>query len=435
MLLHNVELGWLSLRSHRGLTFLMIAIIAVGIAAFATTLAIFLAMNTDPIPGKSQALFAVQLEYWPGSAASRRNSQITDDFQDQVTFDEATAVVAARQAVHQTAMYATSVAVATESGARAPEQVDARATSADFFSMFQVPFRYGSGWGADNDTAHANVVVLSSALNEHLFGGKNSVGQTIRLNGKSYVVLGVIRPWEPVPRFYDLISDKRFGRSEDVFLPFSRAVDEHMASTGDVACNGEVKPGWEGQLHSDCAWIQLWVELHGGDAIARYGAFLSDLQRHITASPRERLFDVQQWLAHKHVVSNDIHLLLIVSFSFLCVCLLNAMGLMLARIARNTHEISIRRALGASRLAVLTQNLTESGLIGLIGGFAGIVLTAAGLWATSILLSDDFQRLTDLSYSALGSAMLTSILGCMVAGLYPACRVAYIEPSLQMKEL
>jgi putative ABC transport system permease protein len=54
-----------------------------------------------------------------------------------------------------------------------------RATTADFFAMFGVPFLYGSAWSAQDDASHAQVVVLSRAMNQKLFGGGNSVGENL----------------------------------------------------------------------------------------------------------------------------------------------------------------------------------------------------------------------------------------------------------------
>ena len=70
--------------------------------------------------------------------------------------------------------------------------------------MFDVPFQYGGGWDQAADDAAQMVVVLSKKTNEKAFGGENSVGRTLRLDGHDYRVVGVLDDWAPTPKFYDL---------------------------------------------------------------------------------------------------------------------------------------------------------------------------------------------------------------------------------------
>ncbi len=80
------------------------------------------------------------------------------------------------------------------------------------------------------------------------------------------------------------------------------------------------------------------------------------------------------------MVPNEVRILILVSFGFLLVCLMNAMGLMLAKIMGRAGDIGVRRALGASRAAIFAQCLIETGVVGLAGGILGLGLTALGLW-------------------------------------------------------
>jgi putative ABC transport system permease protein len=438
MFSYYFALGWRSLRFHWTLTALMVAIIGVGIASFVTTLTILLAMSSDPIPSKSEKLFAARVEYWD-SAGDQSSGGDDAGLQDQLTYSSAIQLMVAHKATHQAAMYATSLTLTPESLLLRPMQVDARATYSDFFAMFKVPFRYGSAWNADDDADHANVVILSSALNDRLFRGRNSVGQTVTVDGKAYRVQGVIGVWQPVPRFYDLIGAKRFANPEDLFLPLTRAIEEHMSTTGDVACNGEVLPGWDGLLHSDCVWFQMWVELSDAVEVSDYCSYLHAL---VPQSPSgtvdtrqpSQLLNVREWLIHKHVVANDVRLLVLVSFSFLFVCLLNAMGLMLAKIIGRAGDISVRRALGANRNAIFMQYVVESGVVGIVGGLFGLMLTVLGLLATRFLMADEFQLVTRVSVATPIAAIAVSVLGTIAAGLYPTWRAIRVEPFLLLKE-
>jgi putative ABC transport system permease protein len=122
-----------------------------------------------------------------------------------------------------------------------------------------------------------------------------------------------------------------------------------------------------------------------------------------------------------------------VSFSFLLVCLINAMGLMLAKILGRAGDIGVRRALGASRAAIFAQCLIEAAVIGLAGGVLGLALTALGLLGLRSLLSDDVNRLAHLDPIDIGIAVLLAMVATTIAGLYPTWRAAQVQPAWQLK--
>jgi putative ABC transport system permease protein len=123
----------------------------------------------------------------------------------------------------------------------------------------------------------------------------------------------------------------------------------------------------------------------------------------------------------------------LVSFSFLFVCLLNAMGLMLAKIMGRSGDISVRRALGANRQAVFAQCLIEAGVIGLAGGLLGLALTVLGLIGLRSLLSDEVSRLTHFSATDISLAMSLGVIATVIAGLYPTWRAVQVQPAWQLK--
>jgi putative ABC transport system permease protein len=113
---------------------------------------------------------------------------------------------------------------------------------------------------------------------------------------------------------------------------------------------------------------------------------------------------------------------------------MNAMGLMLAKIAGRAGDLSVRRALGASRRAIFMQCLIETGVIGLAGAAMGLVLTLLGLAATRSLLSKSMAGLTYLDWTDTGVAVLLAVAATVMAGLYPTWRAAQIQPAWQLKE-
>ena len=435
---YYLRLALRSLKRNIVLTTLMIAAVGVGIGASMTTLTVFRAMDNDPIPQKSRQLFAVQIDNWgPDSKSIVPGDE--EHFQEQISYPDASGLMNAKAAHRQAAMYKTGGALTPANPDVLPFQVQVRATYTDFFSMFQTPFMAGGPWSADDDKNHTDVAVITQKLNDKLFGGGNSVGKTLNLDNHEFRIVGVMGPWEPTPQFYDLNNDE-YGEGAEVYLPFTRAIDDQMPSWGNNNCSGEIgQPGWDGHLHSECVWIQFWAELPTAADATAYRAFLnnyaSDQQRsgrfHWPAHTKIR--DVREWLVYQHAVSNEVRILVLVSFSFLLVCLLNAMGLMLAKIMGRAGDIGVRRALGASRRAIFGQCLIEAGVVGLAGGLLGLVLTALGLMGLRSLLSEEVSRLTHFSPSDITIAIVLAVLATTLAGLYPTWRAAQVQPAWQLK--
>jgi putative ABC transport system permease protein len=126
-------------------------------------------------------------------------------------------------------------------------------------------------------------------------------------------------------------------------------------------------------------------------------------------------------------------MLMVVAFSFLLVCVLNACGLMLAKFMGRASDIGVRRALGASRGAIMAQCLIEAAVVGLAGGVLGLALTALGLMGLRSVLSEQIVRLTHSDLTQVGIALALAIVATLLAGLYPAWRAAHVMPAWQLK--
>jgi putative ABC transport system permease protein len=437
MMNYYFRLALHSLRRNVVLTTLMVAAVGVGIGTSMTMLTIFRAMAQDPIPQKSARLFVPQIDNW-GPFKKRINPGDDEHLPVQLSYIDAIAFMNARAAYRQAAMYATGGAVIPPNPQLRPFQVQVRATYADFLSMFDVPFLYGGPWSASDDAGRANVAVITRELNDKVFGGANSVGMSIYLDNRDYRIVGVADRWAPTPKFYDL-NGGNFDKSEVMFLPLTRAIDLKMPTWGNVNCAGDVSSGWEARLQSECVWFQFWAELPTAADVARYRAFLSNYgaeQRRVGRfqwPARTRLHDVRQWLVRQHVVSDEVRILVLVSFSFLFVCLLNAAGLMLAKMLSRSADIGVRRALGANRGAIFSQCLMEAAVIGLAGGLLGLALTALGLFGLRSLLSEQIVMLAHLGAADISIALALAVGATMAAGLYPTWRAAQIQPAWQLK--
>lgn len=432
-----------NLRRNCALAALMIIAIGVGIGASMTTFAVFRAMNGDPIAYKASQLYVPQIQNWDPDVHSPNSSAHSDGLSDQLSYTDAVALMRAHAAPRQTALYETHFAVTPLDPQLLPFQVGARAGYADLFAMFDVPFAYGGPWSAADDQAHAPVAVVSRALNDKVFGGGDSLGKVLRLDGQDYRVVGVLRDWNPVPRYYDL-QDAVGTVPDDVFVPFTRAIDQHKFTGESSNCGGGVRgvalaPGWSGQLQSECVWLQFWAQLPTGADAARYRAFLhhyaQDQERlgRFHWAARTRLRDLRQWLSYEHVVSNEVRILVVVGFAFLFVCLVNAMGLMLARVLFRSTDTGVRRALGANRGAVFAQGLIEAAVVGIAGAVLGVLLTALGLAGLRALLSREALVPARMDLPEVGMTIVLAIVAAIAAGLYPAWRATRVQPAWQLR--
>jgi putative ABC transport system permease protein len=138
------------------------------------------------------------------------------------------------------------------------------------------------------------------------------------------------------------------------------------------------------------------------------------------------------WLDYNKVVPGDVRLQLWLAFGFLLVCLLNTVGLLLAKFLRRSSEIGVRRALGASRRAIFAQCLVEAGTVGLAGGLLGLGLAMLGLWAVRQQPAS-YAELAHLDPTMLLTTFLLAIVASLLAGLLPAWRACEVPPAIQLK--
>ncbi|MBS0589906.1 MAG: ABC transporter permease [Proteobacteria bacterium] len=433
MFSYYLQLGLRSLRRNPILTALMVLGIALGIAASMTTLTVMHLMGSDPIPWKSSNLHYVQMDNWdPNSPYNPDGSP-----PDQVTYRDAVALMEAGKADKQVAMFKLALPVQPVNPELKPFRALARVTYADFFAMFEPPFAYGGGWNHDQDAQHARVVVLGNGINEKLFGGQNSVGKTVRLDGNDYTIVGVLGDWKLRSRYYDLTVGA-FADPDDMFMPFTTAIDLKQRSSGNNSCWTSSADGWDAYLQSDCVWIQMWVQLDSPARLAEYQSFLDAYVNEQKKSGRfqrplnNRLPDVNTWMADQKVVSGDVKVQTGLGFAFLAVCLVNTIGLLLAKFTRKAGEIGLRRALGASRRDIFGQFLIESGVVGLSGGMIGLLLTGFGLIAVRALYTN-YKTVAQLDWVMVATTVLLAVAAAVLAGLYPTWRACQVAPAAQLK--
>lgn len=437
MFRYYLKLGILSIRANPALSALMVAAIAIGIGACMSIVTVRHVMSDNPIAHKNDVLYHVQLDNWnPDDPYDEPNEP-----PEQVTYLDATALHQAGRALRQTISFKSERVIQPDAEDARPFQEVVRATTADFFPMFDVPFAYGGGWDAGADRTEERVVVLSEEMNQRLFGGENSVGRMITMNKEPYRVVGVLEEWRPVPTFYDLNNNPYQG-AEHIYLPFSLAVAGEWGSSGNNSCWKPTEDGsYQAYLASECIWIQMWVELASPSEKDNYLQFLDDYveqQKALGRFPRDlnnRLSTPAEWLINREVVDDTVSVLLSLAVLFLVVCLLNTIGLMLAKVMRRTNDISLRRALGASKSALFTQYVIEASMIGVAGGIAGIGMTWLGLRGIENVFSEyDFVAyLVKMDWTMVLAAVLLAVVSTLAAAFYPTWRACSLSPATTLR--
>ena len=441
MFAYYLELAIRSLKRNRLLTVLMMLAIAIGIGASMTTLTVMHLLSGDPLPGKSVRLFYAQVNGNPSPDSSHAEPPDMMDYRSAIDLWEA------GRADRQTLVTVPkALKLRTPDATRPPLMEQTLFTTSDFFPMFDVPFEYGNPWTASDDANRARVVVISSDLNNKLFGGKDSVGKTLHVRDADLRIVGVLGNWRPSPVFYDVRGGRfasgdtasYYDKPEALFVPFNTGLDINRDNFWWFNCWHVPKPG-ESMVTAPCNWLGLWVELDSPAKVASYRAFLDHYAQQQKTLGRiryteTRLRSVMDWLRFNRFVPSDVKLQTWLAFAFLAICLFNTVGLLLAKFLRRAGEIGVRRALGASRRAVFAQCLTEAGVIGLIGGAGGWVLTLLGLWLVR-RQQPPYSDLVHMDVSMFFVTFLLAVAVSLLAGALPALRASRIAPALQLKTL
>jgi putative ABC transport system permease protein len=440
MFAYYLRLALVDIRRNPVLTGLMVLAIAVGIGASMTTLTVLHLLSGDPLPGRSAKIFYPQVDPSPYTAPHIEPL-------DRMDYRSAVDLWNARRADRQALVVDSQLKVRAPDTDKPPRMETMLSTTADFFPMFAVPFQYGGGWSAADDAKHARVAVISADLNDRLFGGADSVGRTLTLRGSDVRIVGVLMPWRPAPLFY-MVAGGRYTSGdtadlyrspEGVMTPFSAGLEINDGNFQQFTCwHAPERPGH--LQDSPCVWVSLWVEIDSPAKVDAYRQFLAgyaaqqkSLGRFIHAE-NTRLRNLMQWLDFNGVVPSDVRLQNWLAFSFLLICLSNTVCLLLAKFLRRGGEIGLRRALGASRRAIFSQCLVEAGLIGLLGGSGGWLLTLIGLW----LVRQQQSAYADLAHLALPMFLTTfalAVAASVLAGALPALRASRIDPALHLKTL
>ena len=439
MFSYYLKLALNNIRQNTMLSGLILFAIALGIGVSMTMLSLYHAMAYNPANTKSNVLHAVQLAAYDNTFESWGED---DGLPTQVTHQDSLNLREADLPFKRTPMYAVGEIIeSANKDYPLINDVLGRLVDSDFFSMFEIDFIHGNGWSNDVDANPEFHIVIDNTLNQTLFEGKNSIGESIFIAGNEFTVIGVFNDWHPLPSFHDLTGSAFPKHRTGYYIPFSVTNSLKRYPHGNISgWKTETIASFDDFLTSELVWQLFWVALPTEEDKAAYQAFLDNYvseQQKIGRftnknSVHSNLRNVEAWLEYQQVIREDNRVMLGISFLFLAVCLINTVGLLLAKFLRKLPDAGVRRALGATRGHIFKQYMLEVGLLGLLGGGLGLIFSLFGLWGIRSLYPQ-YIKIAHLDFTMVITAIALSVLSALLAGLYPSIKVCFTQPSFFLK--
>jgi predicted permease len=291
-------------------------------------------------------------------------------------------------------------------GAGEPERLDGVRASAGFFQTLEVKPERGRTFSAEEDSpGRDGEVVLSHALWLRRFGGREAVlGQSIRLNGSAYTVIGVMGAGFSFPRAEEMPEMLGFHREPEIWVPL--AIPPAPQGGQDLAVIGRVKPGVSrAQVAAELELFSHRMESVFPEAKGWFHCRLISLTEQLVGDTRRPL-----WL-----MLGAAGIVLLIACS-------NLANLLLARSLRRMREFTLRAALGAGTGRLVRQLLTESMVLAAAGGAAGMVLAELGIRFVKVFGPASVPRLVEaqMDWRVVCFALGVSVVTGLLFGLAPA---------------
>lgn len=430
---YYLRLARVRLLETRGISLALVIALGLGIGASMTMLTVVRTMSWDPLPGRSTALFHPAIDPLPASYEVRagKDPRVALSWVDALSFLERA------PAPRQVALASGRLLVSAQSAVRSPFFANGQYATGEVFDIFGITLVSGRSWTREEDAGRARVVVLGDALARRLGGEDSVLGKSVTLGGHAFQVIGVAEDWRPRPRFHTDLQQEVFNGTEDFFLPLRTAMELQLNVANSVFSWSTSSSGNRLEDPST-AWLQYWVELPTDSQRDAYQRFLVGYVREQVAQGRfdrsapPRLWSLKEYLVQAHIIPNEVKLQLALCVAFLIVCLLNMSALIFARFQQRTHEISIRRALGARRGDIIGQLCTEAAIIGVIGGCVGLLVAQAGLYLVR-RQPEDYAALASMDLYMVGATLVVACGCSLLAALFPALRATSGRLAMQIK--
>jgi putative ABC transport system permease protein len=404
-LLHDVRFAIRQLRKSPGFAITTIVTLALGIGA---TTAIFSLVNAVllrplPFPQQDRLVSLRNLDVAAQSAAVPEDLSYPDFFNWRTQQHSFSAIASHRDNG------------ATLSGFGDAQQLTSQIVSADFFRVLGAHPMLGRDFSKEDEKPDTHVVMLSHQLWQSTFGGaRDIVGRSITLDGRSYIVAGVMPPNFSFPIQNPPVA-LWTGLGEDTnFFP------QRGADILEVI--GRLNPG--ASLSTAKADLDVIVS----NLATQFPDTNKTHQSAIAKPMLEQLVgDTRPAL---RILFSAVGLVLLIACA-------NVAGLLLARASRRRSDIALQAALGASPNEIIRQILVESVVLSMIAGAFGIALSAAAVkWLPNLVPNNLLPRIDQITVdgTVLGFAIAASVLTGLMFGVLPAWRMSRFDPLLALRE-
>jgi putative ABC transport system permease protein len=280
---------------------------------------------------------------------------------------------------------------------------------ANYPRMRSMEFAEGSAFSEADDHTHTRVAFIGADLRKKLFSGQNAIGESIRVDGISYQVVGVLK---------HVINNSDDNLNGHVYVPFSAMSD--------------IK---------DTHYLSAVVFEYEGDHVKVVQALRRSLGFHHNFDPKDQraifIFDVFGDLLNLRIITTGIKIMLgFIGLLTLGIGGVGLMNIMLVSVTQRTREIGVEKALGARGWHILFQFLTEALAITALGGLLGVALAYLVSWSVgSLVLWSAFEEnasegdihLAIDAATLLWSTAILSFVG-IVSGMLPAIKAARLDP-------
>ena len=399
-LIRDVRYGFRGLWKRPAFTVIALVALALGIGANTAIFSLVNAVVLRPLPyPEPDQLVWVWGRFSGGNRASVSPPDYLDYRSQNKTFEQLAATV-------------TVTAPATLTGGGEPERLNASVVTGNYFQALGVAPMLGRGFSLDNEKpGNDQVTIISHELWQKRFAGNPGiVNQRIVLDSKSFEVIGVM------PK------DLTFPQNADLWVPLNFDADPDMKvrAAHFLRPIGRLKPGVTvAQAQSDTDAIAAQLAQQFPESNKSWNLRLEPLRERLIGSSKTTLFI----------------LFGAVGFVLLIACA-NVANLLLVRATARQREVALRTALGASRLRIVRQLITESLLLGLVGGALGALLAAWGIDLLVTLTRDSVPptAVVRIDATVLGFTFLVSLLTGLLFGLVPAFRTVKLNLSDALKE-
>src|SRR5687768_4814181 len=398
-LFKDIRYGLRSLLKHPTFTAISIVTLALGIGANSAIFSVVNAVVLRPLPYQDSERLAM---LWTTKDASQEQPFSFADYNDLKSQTKSFSALGAASPLWNFII----------AGDGEPEPMQGLYVSANLFELLRVAPEKGRGFTADEDrTGGPPVVIISRALWERRFGGDpNAIGKILSISGTTATVVGIMPAQfqflEPAAELWVPLAQNQFAssaRQVRLLSVVGRLNDGVQASEANAELTGIAK-----RLES------AYPDSNSGVSLR-----LVPLHAQVTGKVRPAL-----WL-----LFGAVGLVLLIACA-------NIINLMLVRSAARHREIAVRVALGAGRMRLLRQLLTESITLSVIGGAAGILV---GSWGVNALLA--LNPISMPSYNKIGVDMTVlaftlgaSVVTGIVFGLAPAWQTLRVDLNSALKE-